>query len=154
VARLAQRAAEERTTIPPLEGPEGRAMGAVFARMKSIYGHLWSSNFRDDNQLRLAQADWLHAFRSIKATPSEVNRALDYCATRVPDMPNLPRFMDILRAQQYAARREAERGAGVALLPETDEQRKAREEKARQEALSRRDEALGHLRAIKAQLAG
>jgi len=152
VGRLAAQAAPADDTIPALPPAEGKAMQAVFARMKSIYGHLWSSNFRDERQLRIAQIDWLRAFRAAGVTTGHVNRALDWCAQHQADMPNLPRLVAIAKAQRYAAQREAEREAGVALLPETPEQAAAREAKAREEREARRDGNLAEIAKIKALL--
>lgn len=72
-------------------------MAAVFTRMKSIYGHLWSSNFREESQLKLAQAEWIAAFRKSRVTQGDVSKALDWMVSSGADMPNLPRFMEVAK---------------------------------------------------------
>lgn len=76
-------------------------MAAVFTRMKSIYGHLWSSNFREESQLRLAQAEWIAAFRRASLSQGDVSKALDWLVTNKTDMPNLPAFMEVARMMKH-----------------------------------------------------
>lgn len=94
------RAGSTRPTIPAMAREDAQTMSAIFARMKSIYGHLWSSNFKDETQLRIAQSEWLAAIRRASLTRENVSRALDWMTTHQPDMPNLPGFIDICKMQR------------------------------------------------------
>jgi len=134
VGRLAD-AASPKAEIPKLPEQEASAMAGVWVRMKSIYGHLWSSNFKDESQVTLAQRDWLSAFRRKGYTTGDIGRALDYCADHVPDMPNLPAFLEIVKVCRMTGQRQREADSGMLYLPETTEQaeqRKAREATERQ----------------------
>lgn len=142
--------APTRGRVPKLEGDEAKLMTGVFTRMKSIYGHLWSSNFRDEDQLTIAKLDWLGAFKRHGFTLGDVNLALDHCADNVPDMPNLPTFVQIVsNCRELAKRREAAKRAGPA-LPMSPEQYEAMQETRRQERLKVRDRNLSEIAAIQA----
>lgn len=126
-------------------------MTGVFARMKSIYGHLWSSNWTDANQLAIAKLDWLTALRREHFVLADVNAALDYCASQVPDMPNLPKFVAIARQEQYRLKRERQNASGHLLLAETEaqaEQRKALENKERDRYREIAKEGLANIKAL------
>jgi hypothetical protein len=159
INQIAQKAGSEANRkLAELPPDQAKAITGVFSRMKNLYGHLWSSNFKTEDQATLAKIDWLRAFRQIGAQQGEVNRALDWCAEHQADMPNLPRFIQIIKYQreedQRAARRESERAAIQAQLEEPPEHRKARE-KAEAEAQQRRHaESLEHIARIKAMLSG
>lgn len=135
VERLNQPRHRNAKTIPRLEGKDAELMTGVFARMKSIYGHLWSSNFTDADQLAIAKLDWHRALHRGQFSLGEVNEALDWCATKVPDMPNLPRFIDIARQARQRLQRRKELAAGYLALPESPEQaavRKAEDARERE----------------------
>lgn len=85
------------SVVPDLAPEDAKTMAAVFTRMKSIYGHLWSSNFREESQLKLAQAEWIAAFRRARVTQGDVSKALDWMVSSGADMPNLPRFMEVAK---------------------------------------------------------
>jgi hypothetical protein len=121
--------------------------------MQAIYGHLWSSRYRDENAVRVAQLEWLAAIRAKDYTLREIGAALDYCARSEPDMPNLPRFLEIVRAQRYHIRqREQFQAGGQLALPESPEQREAREAAAKAQRIADRDANLERLKQIQEML--
>lgn len=141
--------ASGRAEIPELQGREAKLMTGLFARMKSIYGHLWSSNWTDEAQLAVAKLDWLNAIRRGGFTEPEVAAALDYCASTVPKMPNLPVFISIARQSQYQVHRKRENDAGRKLIAATPEQ--VEQQRAVQAKEMDRYRAIGkeHLKGIK-----
>lgn len=128
-------------------------MSVVWQRMKSIYGHLWTSQFKDHNQIRITQAEWLAAFNRSGFTQQDVSIALDFCATRVPDMPKLPQFIDVVRLARLERRRQREREDGHLCLPETQEQREQREARAREQRQERIARSRSEIAKIKSLLA-
>jgi hypothetical protein len=128
-------------------------MTGVFTRMKSIYNHLWSSNFKTEDQLKVAKIEWLKAFRIIRATPKEVEATLDYCATRNVKMPNLPEFIVILREVRRGTRvRKAD--PGQLMIAETPEQATQREAHKAAEKEKYRQIAQQHMAGLKGMFTG
>ncbi|MEM0953323.1 MAG: hypothetical protein AAGI24_04205 [Pseudomonadota bacterium] len=121
--------------LPELDPESEKTIVGVFARMKSIYGHLWSSNWQSEAQLKIAQAEWLDAFKRSGLSRADVGAALNYLSDkpRILDdgrtwMPTLPEFIQLARQQAYRRRREREQAQRFAssVLPESDEQRERR----------------------------
>ena len=63
----------------------------LFIRMSSIYGHLWSSQFRSDDMLELAKRDWCLYLRQY--SKEEVNSAINICVKNYTKSPTLPEFL-------------------------------------------------------------
>lgn len=91
---------------------------------------MFSSNWRTEDQAKIAQLDWIGAFKRHKFTTGDINEALDYCADRMPNMPNLPQFIEV--AKSVRTRRRAERASvgQPPALPESEAQAAAREAQA------------------------
>ena len=125
-------------------------ISGVFARLKSIYGHLWSSNWRTDDQLKIAQIDWYKAISRQGLTLGDVNATLDYLADSQPDLPNLPRFLDTARnVRDLERRRKAAQDQPLA-LPESEAQAAAREAREAAERERYKNTGLEQVKAIQA----
>jgi len=139
--------------LPDLPQAEDDAITAVFNRLASIYGHLWTSTYRTDDQRKLAKLDWLRAIRSAGLTRGHIQSALDYCAECVPRLPNLPEFLAIARDRREEAAREALRASERLALAEPPEDAKRRQEAAVAAREARKAVALVELAKIRRQLA-
>jgi len=129
-----------------------KLMTGVFIRMKSIYGHLWSSNFPDDRTLRIAQLEWCAAFQSQGFTDRDVGAALDHCRDSEPKMPNLPQFVGIaVHHRQKKRDRQRRERLGLPQI-ETEEQLAIRTAEAKAAAKIRAEEGLPHIQALRALL--
>ncbi|GAA4648102.1 hypothetical protein GCM10023116_03660 [Kistimonas scapharcae] len=68
-------------------------MTRFFVRMANIYGHLWTSRFRSEDQATVARNEWLLAFERNGLSAECIGRALDHCEDRVAKPPTLPEFI-------------------------------------------------------------
>lgn len=127
--------------IPKLDPEQHKEITAIFTRLKSIYGHLWSSNFRSPEQLMLAQSEWIAAFRRNQVTRAEIHATLDWIADKRPNMPNLPEFIAHTREIRHRLKAAKRRDSGMLALPESEAQAEAR--KAEEAAERERYKAIG-----------
>lgn len=70
-------------------------MTRFFVRMANIYGHLWTSRFRSEDQATVARNEWLQAFERNGLTAECIGRGLDHCEDRVAKPPTLPEFIEL-----------------------------------------------------------
>ena len=71
--------------------------------MANIYGHLWTSRFRSEDQLSVAQSEWLLAFERNGLTARQIGKALDTCEDKLPMPPTLPGFIELAGGYRIAA---------------------------------------------------
>lgn len=79
----------------------------LFTALGNIYGHLWRSQYGTRDQVDVGIRTWMRAINAENLTPEEIGQAIDYCATREPEKPSLPRFIEIARSfRRLAAHRD------------------------------------------------
>jgi hypothetical protein len=65
----------------------------VFARMQSIYGHLWSGQFKSSELLECAKREWTLSLEGIN--PKEIGRAIELMKVESRMPPTLPAFLEL-----------------------------------------------------------
>lgn len=76
---------------PNKEQFNGQLVDRLFVRFKSIWGHLWASQFKDEKSMLAAKREWALALRYHSET--DVNYMISQAKRDGERPPTLPRFM-------------------------------------------------------------
>lgn len=72
----------------------------LFARFAVVYGHIWQSQYKQENQVKLADKEWSETLRNI--TDENIELAFLQCKKRFEMPPTLPAFYQLCRQYQPA----------------------------------------------------
>lgn len=70
----------------------------LFARFSVVYGHIWQSQFKQENQIELADKEWSETLKEI--TDENIELAFSQCKKRFEMPPTLPAFYQLCRQYQ------------------------------------------------------
>ena len=73
-------------------------MKRLFARFAVVYGHVWQSLYKQENQIELADKEWSDTLSCITDETLEI--ALKDCKKRFDTPPTLPMFYQLCRSYQ------------------------------------------------------
>ena len=89
-----------------------RRITRLFARLKGMYGHRWTSQHDADGAMRLAMATWQAALAG--ATDKQIKAGLDWCAQNGGEWPpSLPTFRALCVGMQGEAAERGRQSAGI-----------------------------------------
>lgn len=77
-----------------------KIISQLFVRMGSMYGHLWTSRWPDQNTLAAAKSEWANALSCFST--DELSTAFRLCLKRFPKAPSLPEFYLLCGEQKPA----------------------------------------------------
>ncbi len=135
-----------------MEAREQLFINQFFTRMSNTYGHLFMSQFKSDRQTAIAQRDWMKAFKNARLTPKVVDKTIDYLQMNVPNMPNVPTFIDYAKSTKLLFRDESEGQRQALALPASKEEAEDRKVKAHERHEKRRADGQQPLAALKQML--
>ena len=70
----------------------------LFARFSVIYGHIWQSQFKQEDRIELADKEWSETLKEI--TDENMELAFSHCKKRYEMPPTLPGFYQLCRQYQ------------------------------------------------------
>lgn len=67
----------------------------LFGRLSAIYGHIWQSQFKQIDFVKMVKIEWEETLRGIE--DKNINLALNECRKKIEMPPTLPMFYQLCR---------------------------------------------------------